>query len=109
MTLSMYLVPQITVTYETSPTLNFNTLCPGMNTIQLEIRSDVSISVNSMGRWKLPDDTYDSSSTVQYSSLQFSQFGVYKFYDHNFDGAEVCVIQITINLEGQLMGIIVSC
>ena len=100
MTLSMYLVPQITVTYETSPTMNLSTVCPGMNTIALKIRSDVSISVNSMGRWKLPDDTYESSSTIRYSSLQFSQFGVYQFYDHNFDGAEVCVIQITINLGG---------
>ena len=95
------LVPEITVTYKSSTTLIFNTICPEMNTIQLEIDiEDFSLSYNPLGRWKLPNGTYASSSTIQYPVLILEYFGLYQFYVNKFNGEEVCVIQIAIVPEG---------
>ena len=72
-----------------------------MNTIQLEIDTeDFSISGNPIGRWKLPNETYASSSTIQYPVLILEYFGLYQFYVNKFNGEEVCVIQIAIVPEG---------
>ena len=81
--------------------MRFNTLFPGMNAIPLIVEiEDVSISVNTTGRWKLQNGTYVSSSTVSYPILKYEYFGLYQFYVINWDGDEVCVIQITIVPEG---------
>ena len=81
--------------------MRFSSLYPEMNTIQLEIESeDVSISGNTTGRWKLQNGTYVSSSTVSYPILIYQYFGLYQFYVNNWDGDEVCVMQITIIPEG---------
>ena len=77
--------------------MKFTTICPGMNTIQLEIDTeDFSISGNPVGRWKLPNGTYTSSPTIQYPLFMVEYFGLYQFYVNTFNGVEVCVIQIAI-------------
>ena len=96
----MYLVPEITVSYSSSNIMRFSTLFPGMNTIPLVVETDVSISANTTGRWKVQNGTYVSSSTVSYPILKYEYFGLYQFYVNNWDGDEVCVIQITIVPEG---------
>ena len=81
--------------------MRFSTLYPQMNTIQLELESKgFSISGNTTGRWKLQNGTYISSSTVSYPVLIYEYFGLYQFYVNNWNGDEVCVIQITIIPEG---------
>ena len=83
--------------------MRFSTLYPAMNTIQLEINTeDCFISGNTTGRWKLQNGTYISSSTILYQILIYEYFGLYQFYVINWDGNEVCVIQITIVLKGEL-------
>ena len=81
--------------------MRFSTLYPAMNTIQLEVNTeDCFISGNTIGRWRLQNGTYVSSSTVSYPVLKYEYFGLYQFYAINWDGDEVCVIQITIIPEG---------
>ena len=81
--------------------MTFGALYPRMNTIQLVVETeDVSISVNTTGRWKLQNGTNVSSSTVSYPFLKYEYFGLYQFYVINWDGDEVCVIQIIIIPEG---------
>ena len=81
--------------------MRFSILYPAMNTIQLEIESEgFSISGNTIGRWKLQNGTYVSSSTISYPILIYEYFGLYQFYVIKWDGDEVCVIQITIVPEG---------
>ena len=81
-----------------------------MNTITVEIGTeyfDISVG-NMLGRWKLPNGTYISSSTVSYPILLYEYFGIYQFYLDNWDGDEVCVIQISILLGGWYNKIIKS-
>ena len=81
--------------------MRFSTLYPVMNTIRLEIESEgFSISGSTTGRWKLQNGTYVPSSTISYPILIYEYFGLYQFYVINWDGDEVCVIQITIIPEG---------
>ena len=97
----MYLVPEITVTHSSSNIMRFSILYPEMNTIPLVVETqNVSISGNTTGRWKLQNGTYVSSSTVSYPILIYEYFGLYQFYVINWDGDEVCVIQIIIIPEG---------
>ena len=85
-----------------SITQRIYTVYPAMNTITVEIGTeDFNISVgNMLGRWKLPNGIYISSSTVSYPILLYEYFGIYQFYLDNWDGDEVCVIQISILLGG---------
>ena len=81
--------------------MRFSTLYPEMNTIPVVVETeDVSISGNATGRWKLQNGTYVSSSTVSYPILIYEYFGLYQFYVNNWDGNEVCVIQIIIVQKG---------
>ena len=81
--------------------MRFSILYPAMNTIRLELESEgFSISVSTTGRWKLQNGTYVFSSTVSYPVLIYEYFGLYQFYVINWNGGEVCVIQITIVPEG---------
>ena len=96
-----FLVPEITVSNRPSMTMKFTKLYPRINTISVEIGSkDFSISGISAGRWKLPNGTYISSSTVLFPILLYDHFGLYKFYVDNWDGDELCIIQIAIILGG---------
>ena len=81
--------------------MKFSTLFPGINTMRLDTNTrDIFISGNNAGSWILQNGTYVSSSTFSYQTIIFDYFGLYQFYVNNWDGDEVCVIQLTIVPEG---------
>ena len=81
--------------------MKFSTLYPEINTMRLDTNTrDIFISGNNAGSWILQDGTNVSSSTFSYQTIIFDYFGLYQFYVNNWDGDEVCVIQLTIVPEG---------
>ena len=77
---------------------------PANNILNLRLSTqDLLISVTTPGRWKLPDDTYVTSLMLSFATLNNDTFGLYQFYIINWDGIEVCSIQIILLQGGKYM------
>ena len=57
---------------------------------------DITLSISIEGKWTLPDSTESTNSILTIPNFSSQNNGVYKFYINNWDGAEVCVIQIIL-------------
>ncbi|KAI6647144.1 hypothetical protein LOD99_8880 [Oopsacas minuta] len=89
-------VPQIILQYGDLIIEKFSSVYPVMNNIEIPIGiKNISIPDNIEGRWMLPDGSY-SFNTVAISTFTSQNKGVYKLYITNWDGQEVCAIQINI-------------
>ena len=65
--------------------------------------SDVSLSTNIEGNWTLPDNTASTNPLLTIPNFSSHNDGVYKFYTNNWDGVEVCAIQILLRIAGILL------
>ncbi|KAI6658178.1 Macrophage mannose receptor 1 [Oopsacas minuta] len=91
-------VPQIILQYGDLIIEKFSSVYPVMNNIEIPIGiTNISISNTIEGRWMLPDGSY-SFSTLEILTFTSQYKGVYKLYITNWDGLEVCAIQINITV-----------
>ena len=63
-------------------------------------KSDITFSINIEGNWTLPDNTESTNSVLTIPNFSSHNEGVYKFYTNNWDGVEVCAIQILLRIAG---------
>ena len=99
-----HLVPEITVSYNSVNSLTYSSPYPAKNIVGFNISTqDLLVSVTTPGRWKLPDDTYVTSLMLSFATLSNDTFGLYQFYIINWDGIEVCSIQIILLQGGKYM------
>ena len=74
----MFLVDSIPLTYPATNELNIP-----LNT------TDISLSLNIIGKWSLPNGTNSSGSTFEISEFMNESAGIYTFYTYNWDDIEV--------------------
>ena len=68
-----------------------------MNTLSVPSAvQDITLSINIEGKWTLPNNSNSTNSVLTIPNFSSQNNGVYKFYTNNWDGTEVCVIQITL-------------
>ena len=76
-------------------TLKYTAPYPAHNIVNLEITTqDLMISETALGKWKLPNGTNVTSSILSFPTLNDDIYGLYQFYINNWNGIEVCSIQI---------------
>ena len=63
---------------------------PATNELNISLdTTDISLSLNIVGIWSLPNGTNSSGSTFQISEFMNESAGIYTFYTYNWDGIEV--------------------
>ena len=65
---------------------------------------NMTLSTNIEGKWTLPNNTESISSTLTILNFGSQNNGVYKFYTTNWDGVEVCAIQINLTTTTAITG-----
>ena len=69
---------------------------------------DITLSINIEGKWTLPDSTESTNSILTIPDFSLQNNGVYKFYINNWDGVEVCAIQITLTTTTTITGMCIQ-
>ena len=68
-----------------------------MNTLSVPSAvRNVTLTINIEGKWTQPDDSESTSSILTILNLSSQNNGVYRFYTTNWDGVEMCAIQIIL-------------
>ena len=85
-----------------------------MNTLTVpSVVQDITLSINIGGKWTLPDSVELNDPVLTIPNFSTQKNGVYKFYTNNWDGVEVCVIQIdlttTTAITGMYLGYMYVC
>ena len=76
-----------------------------MNTLSVPSAvQDITLSINIEGKWTLPDNFNSTNSVLTIPNFSTQNNGVYKFYTNNWDGVEVCVIQIDLTTTTAITG-----
>ena len=76
-----------------------------MNTLSVPSAvQDITLSTNIEGKWTLPDNSNSTNSILTMPIFTSQNNGVYKFYTNNWDGVEVCVIQIDLTTTTAITG-----
>ena len=57
---------------------------------------DITLSINIEGKWTLPNNKESSNSVLTIPNFSSQENGEYKFYTNNWDGVEMCAIQIDL-------------
>ena len=68
---------------------------------------DITLSINLEGKWNLPDNTESHYSILTIPNFSSQNNGVYKFYTNNWDGIEVCAIQIELTTSTAITGMLI--
>ena len=104
MRVTSLLAPLVYLSYGARPTKSFSMMFPDMNEFIIpSTESDISLSTNIEGKWTLPDNTESTNSVLIIPNFSSHNDGVYKFYTNNWDGVEVCAIQILLIIAGILL------
>ena len=76
-----------------------------MNTLSVPSAvQDITLSINIEGKWNHSDNSQSTNSILTIPNFSSQNNGVYKFYINNWDGAEVCAIQITLTTTSTVTG-----
>ena len=66
---------------------------PATNNLTIPlVTTDISLTLNIIGKWNTPDGTNSTGSTFQISEFMNENVGVYTFYTNNWDGVEVGIL-----------------
>ena len=80
-----------------------------MNTLSVPSAvQDITLSINIDGKWTLPDNSQLTNSILTIPNFSSQNNGVYKFYIINWDGVEVCAIQITLTTTTTITGMYIQ-
>ena len=76
-----------------------------MNTLSVPSAiQDITLSTNIEGKWTLPDNSNSTNSILTIPNFSSQNNGVYKLYTSNWDGVQVCVIQIDLTTTTAIIG-----
>ena len=76
-----------------------------MNTLSVPLAvQDITLSINIEGNWTLPDNSESTNSVLTIPNFTPQNNGAYKFYTNNWDGVEVCAIQINLTTTPAITG-----
>ena len=67
---------------------------------------DITLSIDIEGIWALPDSSSSTASVLTIPNFSTQNSGVYKFYTNNWDGVEVCAIQIDLTTTTNRTGLL---
>ena len=80
-----------------------------MNTLSVPSAvQGITLSINIEGKWTLSDNSESTNSILTILNFLLQNNGVYKFYTNNWDGLEVCVIQIELTTSNTINGMLKS-
>ena len=92
-----FLVPTIYISYGLVPVGSYSSVYPAMNTLSVpSSEQDVTLLTNIEGKWNLPNNSNSTNSILTILSFSSQNNGVYKFYITNWDGVELCALQIIL-------------
>ena len=95
------LAPRVFLSDGARHTKSLSMIFPVMNEFLVPSTiSDITFSINIEGNWTLPDNTESTNSLLTIPNFSSHNDGVYKFYTNNWDGVEVCAIQILLRIAG---------
>ncbi|KAI6653443.1 hypothetical protein LOD99_3662 [Oopsacas minuta] len=92
------------ITLNAGSVVSYPLLPEDPNKAYLDLLSqNVALSVNLVGRWRLPDYSWFTGSSMTFSTFQLSDQGLYKFYVTDLDNVDRLAIQIdlTVNQFGE--------
>ena len=76
-----------------------------MNTLSVPSAvQDITLSINIEGKWTLPDNSELNDPVITIPNFSTLNNGVYKLYTTNWDGIEVCAIQIDLTSTTAITG-----
>ena len=104
-----FLVPTISISYGVVPVTSYSSVYPAMNTLSVPSAvQDITLSINIEGKWNHPDNSNSTNSILTIPNFSQQNNGVYKFYIINWDGVEVCAIQITLTTTTTITGMFIQ-
>ena len=65
---------------------------------------NVILSVNTEGKWILPDESISNGSILSTGNFSAHKNGIYKFNMVNLDGITVCVMHIQLTVTNTVSG-----
>ena len=87
------LVPNLYVKYEPFLAGSYPLIYPAMNNLTIPLETtDISLTLNIIGKWSTPDGMNSTGSTFQISEFMNENVGVYTFYTNNWDDVEVGIL-----------------
>ena len=88
-----YLVPTLDVKYELYIAGSHPLAYPATNDLTIPLNTtDISLTLNIIGKWSTPDGTNSTGSIFQISEFMNENVGVYTLYTNNWDGLEVGIL-----------------
>ncbi|KAI6658177.1 Macrophage mannose receptor 1 [Oopsacas minuta] len=91
-------VPEITIQIGSISAIKFTEVCPAMNEIDIALTTkDITLSTNIDGKWNILGTTNSTGSTTIIGNFIERNAGLYKFYMNNWDGVDVCAIQVNLS------------
>ena len=80
-----------------------------MNTLSVPSAvQDFTLLINIEGKWNHPDNSNSTNSLLTIPNFTQQNNGVYKFYIINWDGVEVCAIQINLTTTTTITGMCIQ-
>ncbi|KAI6657349.1 RyPTPR4a [Oopsacas minuta] len=91
-------VPEISIQIGSISASKFTALCPAVNEIAIPLSTqDITLSTNIVGKWTVLGVTNPTGSTTTIDNFMEGNTGLYKFYINNWDGVDVCAIQVNLS------------
>ena len=76
-----------------------------MNTLSVPSAvQEITLSINIEGKWTLPENSELNDPVLTIPNFSTLNNGVYKLYTTNWDGVEVCAIQIDLTTTSAITG-----
>ena len=98
--MSIIIGPPIVTLYHGS-TNTFPLLVPDTNTAEVTVLTrNVVLSVNLVGKWQVPNDSFVIGSTIHFPIFYLPYEGLYKFYVTDWYGQQKLAIRISISISG---------
>ena len=95
----------LNISYGVVPVKSYSLLYPELNVLSVPSAvQTLTLSINIEGKWNLPDNSELTNSTLTISKFSLRNNGVYKFFINNWNGIEVCAIQINLTTTTILKG-----
>ena len=81
----------------------FSLLPPDINRADIEILTqNATLSTNLVGRWKAPNDSFLTHTSLNFPIFHQSDEGLYKFYVNDWGGQLTLAIMIRVSNLGEI-------
>ncbi|KAI6654979.1 hypothetical protein LOD99_11451, partial [Oopsacas minuta] len=90
-------VPELTIQIGSISASKFTAVCPAMNEFAIPLSTqDITLSTNIVGKWTVLGVAHPTGSTTTIDNFMEGNAGLYEFYINNWDGVDVCAIQVNL-------------